>query len=134
MTHMTREHYEKVFGTGWHVGKDVPRQMAFDNEVTVAVAADVLPIPLTHRVALKTTGGDAEALSLADGFSGQMITIILATDGGGTGTLTPATSTGFATIVFADAGDQATLQFMDDAKGWIIIGLAGVSGPPEITV
>jgi len=98
------------------------------------VAADVLAIPVTHPMVRKTTGGDAEALTLADGNEGQLLYIELATDGGGDGTLTPSTATGWATIVFADAGDRAVLFYVDDTVGWIILGLSGVSGPPVTTV
>lgn len=99
-----------------------------------AVAADVLVIPLTSPYIQKTTGADAEALTIANGLPGQIAVINLTTDGGGDGTLTPATSTGWATIVFADAGDQAVLLYIDDTVGWIIIGLSGVAAPPAITV
>lgn len=98
------------------------------------VAADVLAIPLTHSVVVKTTGADAEALTLADGAQGQILTIILGTDGGGDGTLTPTTATGFVSIVFADAGDHATLRYVDDTTGWVIVGCAGVSAPPAISL
>ena len=104
-----------------------------ENPIT-AVAADVLAIPLTSPIISKTTGADAEALTLADGLPGQTCTIILATDGGGDGTLTPATATGWATIVFADAGDQATVYYVDDTVGWIIMGMNGVAAPPVKTV
>lgn len=97
-------------------------------------AADVLAIPVTAAHVSKTTGSDAEALTLANGVPGQVITITLVTDGGGSGTLTPATKTGFATIVFADAGDSAALRFVDDTVGWVLIGTAGVAAPPVITV
>lgn len=97
------------------------------------VAADALAIPVTHRYVAKTTGADAEALTLADGTSGQRLTIELATDGGGDGTLTPTTKTGYAAIVFADAGDVATLEYVDDTVGWIIVGAAGATAQPAIT-
>lgn len=100
----------------------------------LSVAADVLAIPLTHPYIAKITGADAEALTLANGEPGQMTVINLTTDGGGDGTLTPATATGWATIVFADAGDQAVLFYIDDTVGWIIIGTSGASAPPVITV
>lgn len=100
----------------------------------VSVAADVLAIPVTHPYVSKTTGADAEALTLANGVEGQVLCIELATDGGGDGTLTPATATGWETIVFADAGDRAVLYYVDDTVGWIIIGLSGVAGPPVTTV
>ena len=97
-------------------------------------AADSLAIPITASVVVKTTGADAEALTLADGAAGQVLTIVLGTDGGGDGTLTPTTMTGFATIVLADAGDTVTLMFVDDTVGWIIVGAAGVAAPPVISV
>lgn len=101
---------------------------------STTVAADVLPIPVTAQVVVKTTGADAEALTLADGTAGQVLHIVLGTDGNGDGTLTPTTSTGWATIVFADAGDRATLKFVDSTVGWIILGLSGVAAPPVTTV
>ncbi|MBU0792175.1 MAG: hypothetical protein KKC55_17160, partial [Gammaproteobacteria bacterium] len=70
-------------------------------DLGTTVAADVLAIPVTHAYVAKTTGGDAEALTLANGKPGQVLVIYLATDGGGDGTLTPVTATGWATIVFA---------------------------------
>lgn len=97
------------------------------------VAADELAIPVTHRVVSKTTGADGEALTLANGTPGQLLTIVLATDGGGDGTLTPTTKTGFATIVLADAKDNVTLQYVDDTVGWVIVGAAGVAAPPVIS-
>lgn len=100
---------------------------------TTTVAADVLAIPVTHRVVTKTTGGDAEALTLANGTAGQILHIVLGTDGGGDGTLTPTTKTGFATIVFADAGDRATLQFVNTTVGWILLGTSGTAAPPVTT-
>jgi hypothetical protein len=101
---------------------------------TTTSAADSLAIPVTHMYVTKTTGADAEALTLADGSPSQILCITLGTDGGGDGTLTPTTKTGWATIVFADAGDRAVLMYVDDTTGWIILGLSGVAGPPVTTV
>ena len=107
----------------------------YTDTLSVAVAADELAIPLTHPVVVKTTGADAEALTLANGTPGQILQIVLDTDGGGDGTLTPTTCSGFATIVFADAGDQVTLIYIDDTLGWRLFGGAiGVAAPPAITV
>ena len=108
--------------------------MYFMKPGSTTSGADSLAIPVTHAVVAKTTGGDAESLTLANGDPGQVLTIYLAADGGGDGTLTPTTKTGFATIVFADAGDRAVLQYVDDSIGWIIISLSGVAGPPASTV
>jgi hypothetical protein len=101
---------------------------------TVAVAADALVIPVTHAIVTKTTGADAEALTLADGYNGQVLNINLVVDGNGDGTLTPATATGWATVVFADAGDAITVQFINATVGWIIIGAYGLTAQPTITV
>lgn len=94
-------------------------------------AGGTLAVPITHRVVTMTTGG-VEALTLADGAVGQKITIVLGTDGGD-GTLTPATKTGFTTVVFADAGDQVTLEWIDATIGWVILGYAGTAAPPVIS-
>lgn len=104
------------------------------DDLTTTVIADALAIPVTHAIVAKTTGGDAEALTLADGEPSQTVVIYLATDGGGDGTLTPVTATNWATIVFADAGDQANLFYVDDTIGWIIDSLSGVAQPPVKTV
>jgi hypothetical protein len=101
---------------------------------SATVAADVLAIPVTASYIAKTTGADAEALTLANGVPGQVITIALVVDGGGTGTLTPATKSGFVSIAFADAGDIATLQYVNDTVGWVILGTAGVAAPPAIAI
>lgn len=97
-----------------------------------AVDADELAIPITHRTVNKTTGADAEALTLADGsFLGQRLNINLVTDGGGDGTLTPTTPSGFATIVFADAGDFVDLEWT--TAGWRIVGAGGLTAQPTVT-
>lgn len=100
---------------------------------SVAVAAGVLAVPLTAAYVAKTTGATAEALTLANGEPGQTITIALEVDGGADGTLTPATASGFSNIIFADAGDIAALQYVDDTVGWVILGTAGVAAPPVTT-
>ncbi len=101
---------------------------------TVTVAGDALVIPTTHAYVIKTTADDAEALTLANGSPGQEIVINLTTDGGGDGTLTPATSTGWATVVLADAGDQITVRYINATIGWLLIGAKGVVAPPVTSV
>lgn len=103
------------------------------DDVAIAVDADELAIPVTHAYVAKTTGADAEALTLANGKPNQILVINLAVDGGGDGTLTPVTATGWATIVFADAYDQAVLFYVNDSAGWRIWSLTGKSGPPAHT-
>jgi hypothetical protein len=103
------------------------------DDLTIAVIADALPIPVTHAHVSKTTGGDAEVLTLADGVPGQVLVVTLAVDGGGSGTITPVTSTGWSTIVLDDALDQAVLFYVDDNAGWRIWSLTGTAGPPAHT-
>lgn len=97
------------------------------------VAADVLPIPVTHQYVAKTSGADAEACTLADGTPGQILVVELAADGGGDATVTPETATGFVAFVLADAGDVVTLRFVDGTVGWIILGAFGATAQPAIT-
>lgn len=103
-------------------------------DLVVAVVADDLVIPVTHAYVNKTTGADAEACTLANGKPGQLLKVKLYTDGGGDATITPATASGWATIVLADAGDQFVALYVDDTIGWILIGAIGVAAPPVITV
>jgi len=99
---------------------------------SIAVIADDLVMPLTHSVILKTAGGDAEALTLANGTPGQELTITLVA-GAGDCTLTPTTTTGFTAVVLADVKDTVTLEYIDDTVGWIVIGATGTAANPLIT-
>lgn len=131
-------------GLVWLVGKAVSDCTGDGGEVEVAhckpvamfrgsttKAGATLAVPITHRQVVMTTGG-SEALTLADGIPGQRLNIVLGTDGGD-GTLTPTTKTGFSTIVFADAGDRAELEFVNATVGWILIGTSGTAAPPVTT-
>ena len=103
--------------------------------VTTTVVDDDLIMPPGNAVTLKNTGSDAEACTLADGSEiGQVTTIQMVEDSNGDATVTPATSTTVATIVFADVGDTATLQWRDTTIGWVIIGCFGLTAQPTITV
>ena len=97
-----------------------------------AAATDGLTFPLTHPMIQKVNAG-AEANTLANGVPNQMLNIYMTTAVGAS-TLTPATSTGWATIVLDTAGDQCTLYYVNDTVGWIIIGATGVSAPPVISI
>lgn len=69
---------------------------------------------VTH---VATTGADA--LTLADGSSGQRKVIVMITDGGA-GTLTPTNLGNGTTITFDDVGDSADLIFTNGA--WHFLG------------
>ena len=107
--------------------------LAPSDTATVNVAAGVLAIPVTHAIVNKTTGGDNEDLTLANGKPGQVLQVIITVAGGGIGTLTPATKTGFSAIALTDLSDKATLYYVNDTVGWIILGLSGKAAPPAHT-
>jgi hypothetical protein len=105
----------------------------YESDLTSSVAADVLVIPTSQPYVAKTSGGDAEALTLANGEPGQILVINLVTAGGGACTLTPATATGWATVIFLGAKDQVVLLYVNNTMGWIIIGASGTDAPPVIS-
>lgn len=72
-----------------------------------------------------TTGAGAMALTLADGKEGQLITIKMVVDGGGTATLTPANFHDGTTLAFADATDTADLYF--DGTDWKLLANVGAT-------
>ncbi len=127
--------YEDQNGTAFPAGFTAAQVAASLRVVTTPSAADSLVISPLAAVVLKTTGGDAEALTLADGTEiGEIITIQMVVDAGGVGTLTVATSTTFATVVFADVADTCTLQWRGSTLGWVILGCYGLTAQPTITV
>ena len=82
-------------------------------------------VDVTTTTTALTTTGTGDALTLADGTTGQIKTIVYVAEGAGTDTavLTPANRIGYATITFNDIGDSATLQFV--GTGWAILALYG---------
>ena len=109
--------------TATNVFQKIPTWIGFADTVATS-AADSLAIPVTASIVHKTTGSDAEALTIAAGTQGQIMIVILTTDGGGTGTVA-ASSTVMHSIVFADAGDTATLLFTNSK--WHVIGFSGAA-------
>jgi len=97
------------------------------DDVVETVAADVLVIPVTHGFVSKTTGADAEACTLADGVPGQLLVVSVTTAGGGAATITPATATGFATVVLTIVGDTAVLLFVNEVVGWVLLNTMGTA-------
>ena len=104
--------------------QNVPTFVAFTDTVATS-AADSLAIPITASIVHKTTGADAEALTVAAGTQGQLLMIVLIVDGGGTGTIAASSSVA-DTIAFADAEDTAQLLFTN-SKWHFMGGTATVS-------
>jgi len=79
-------------------------------------------VDITNLITSLTTTGSAQALTLADGVSGQLKTVVHTVDGG-SAVLTPTTKIGFSTITFTSVGESATLVYT--AAGWAIVALRG---------
>lgn len=97
----------------------------------VAQTATTAAVSTTVTTTALTATAPAQAITLANGSLadggnyGQIKTIMLvATSGGGTAVLTPATKTGYSTITFSAVGDMVTLQFFQ-TYGWMIIAIRG---------
>jgi hypothetical protein len=93
---------------------------------TIGARSGAGAVPLTSSVVrltttVTTTGADA--LTLANGSNGQILTIVMVVDGGD-GTLTPTTKTGFSTITFDAVGNSVTLQYFP-TQGWMIVSNYG---------
>ena len=104
------------------VGIGLPQQGVGVDTLTNAGAMS----PATSHTNWSVTG--AVAGTLADGiYHGQRKTIRCTVAGGGpAGTLTPATPSGFATILFDAVGECAELMWID-GTGWIVTASAGAT-------
>jgi hypothetical protein len=91
---------------------------------TVTTRSGAGAVPVTAATVRLTTTG-ANALTLANGTDGQILSIVMVVDGGD-GTLTPTTKTGFSTITFDAVGDSVTLQYFT-TLGWMILSNNGAT-------
>ena len=80
-------------------------------------------MPVTGSVHEITTTGTGDALTLANGTAGQMITLLYVAEGAGgdTAILTPTTLAGGTTITFNALGDAADLIY-SSTGGWYMKG------------
>lgn len=70
--------------------------------------------------------------TLADGSDGQILTVfITARAGSGTFVLTPTTRTGYASITFDAAAEHATLLYVNDTVGWIVLATNATIDTPS---
>ena len=96
-----------------------------DGTTTTSGAGAVAITGSIHEV---TTTGTGNALTLANGAEGQLLTVVYVAEGAGTDTaiLTPSNLAGTpTTITFNAIGDAVRLQFT--AGTWFIIGANGVT-------
>ena len=104
---------------------DVTGQVIQSTESQTGDGATTIVVDPTKGLELLTSSAGAEAAGIANGGTvGQTITVLLEVDGGGDVTLTPATFLNGTTIVFADAGDSATMVWTG-TSGWAVTGTQG---------
>lgn len=86
------------------------------------ITAVTAAIPLTADVVLFDTTLGASTSTLADGYEGQVIQLLMTVDGGDQ-VLTPANLLGGTTITYGDVGDATTLRF--SSGSWAVIANNG---------
>ena len=94
----------------------LPTWLGFADTVTT-MAADALAVPITASICHKTSGGDAETLTIVAGTSGQVLIIVMIVDGGGTATLSGAQING--SVAFSEVGHAATLLYTNSKLNMI---------------
>ena len=95
----------------------LPTWLGFADTVTT-MAADALAVPITASICHKTSGSDAETLTIVAGTSGQVLIIVMIVDGNGTATLSGAQMNG--SVAFSEVGHTATLLYTNSK--WNMIG------------
>ena len=95
----------------------LPTWLGFADTVTT-MAADALAVPVTASICHKTSGSDAEALTIVAGATGQVLIIVMIVDGGGTATLSGAQING--SVAFSEVGHAVTLLYTNSK--WNMIG------------
>ena len=100
-----------------NVFNKVPTWLGCADTVTT-MAADALAVPVTASICHKTSGADAEALTIVAGTSGQVLIIVMIVDGGGTATLSGAQING--SVAFSEVGHTATLLYTNSK--WNMVG------------
>ena len=98
----------------------------------VSTESNLTSAALAYGVIL-IEGGSAKSIALADGVKGQMVTIIMTVYDGKTVTVTDdqvgaaTTKTGWDDLPFNAVNDAATLLYVDDTTGWIVVGQYSVT-------
>ena len=115
--------------------RQLGRQLPYDlvslgqsrDGVSTMVSASTA-IPLGYSVVKKQVYS-SKALVLADGVEGQVLhlTISVYSSSDPEVLLAPTTKTGFASLQFNAVGDSATLLYIDDTSGWVLIGSNSVT-------
>ena len=103
--------------------------------LTEVLAATTDTVPLTHPfVKLDSSAGAVTTLTLPDGEPGQILVLQSISDEDMD--VTPTLSHGWSALALDQTGDQATLLYVNDTMGWIILSLFGdtVGADPVYTI
>ncbi len=87
-------------------------------------------IPVSYCYVQKAVANDDNYLAgtLENGTKGQLLTIFITENSGGKNfVVTPTTTTGFTSLTFDAAKDQATLLYIDDTTGWVLLSSTSVT-------
>lgn len=105
------------------------------NGGATSVASTTAAVPLGYAFVRKVIPSNSDAAftsgTLADGKPGQILTLFVAglspsgATTGGSYTITPTTSTGFASVKVTAVKDMVTLQFVDTTIGWVLLNYVG---------
>lgn len=100
------------------------------NGGAVSMATSDTAVSTSYGFTRKAIASDSaySAGTLADGYPGQILTVFITTvAGSGTFVLTPTTKTGFSSLTFDAAKDQATLLFVNSTVGWVLLSNTAVT-------
>jgi hypothetical protein len=78
-----------------------------------------------YAIIRKFLGAGAEATTLPNGVSGQVLNITVVVSAGGVWTITPGNSRLITSWTMTAADDSITLLYLNDTLGWIVIGAEG---------
>lgn len=113
-------------GNVWNItlpSSDLVAAGTAEGDATSMTTGD-LAVPVAYAYVRKAISADSafSAGTLANGIPGQILQIeITAVSGSGVFNLTPTTKTGFKYVRFNAAKDTATLLYVNDTIGWVIV-------------
>ena len=100
--------------------------------LTDVTAATTDTVIITHPILrVNAAAGAITTYTLPNGVPGQMLKIIM--ESADDVDIVPTTSIEFSNIDLDDIGDSATLFYVDDTVGWIIISLVGAADAVTFT-
>lgn len=87
-------------------------------------------VSVTTTTTAFVSTGTGDALTLADGTTGQIKVVVYTAEGDGadTGVLTPANRIGYASVTLSAIGDSVTLLFI--GTGWAVLAANGATVTP----